>query len=573
MTALIDFPAPGASRVPLSFSSPLGELSAWRLEEVIPLIRRAAAAAADGCWVVGFVAYEAAPAFDPALRVLAADPALPLAHFFVYATAQPVLPASDQAFLAAPWHWRETTAHSLDRIQRLGHGIADGEYYQVNLTTRLEAPFSGDALAFFHALRRAQPGGYAAYLDGGAWQLLSVSPELFFDLDPNGIITTQPMKGTAARCADATADQAAARALCASAKEQAENVMIVDLLRNDLSRIADQVEVPRLLSVEALSTLWQMTSTVRGRCRPGIGLAEVFRALFPCGSVTGTPKVAAMAAIAALEGSPRGAYCGALGLIRPGGHATFNVAIRTVQLAPGRAVCAVGSGITADSAATAEHAEWVAKRRFLLRASADFELMETLRLEQGTYPLGERHVQRMLASAAHFGFIGAAVEIHGRLAELAARHPTGIWRVRLLLERGGQVRGEVLAMPATPAPARFVLARSAVASDDEFLAHKTTRRQVYADHAPPAGVFDTLLWNEAAELTEFTRGNLVAEVGGRRLTPPLSCGLLPGVLRGELLARGEITEAVMPLATLAECRRLWFINALRGWVEVEPAAP
>lgn len=519
--------------------------------------------------MLGFVAYEAAPAFDPALNVAPADPAVPLAWFAVFPHPEP----SDRQMPAATavealWH-QEPARPAFDAaIAGIRAGIADGCYYQVNYTGRNRSRFAGDAQALFVSLRQAQPDGYGCFIEGGDWQLLSVSPELFFDWQADGTLTTRPMKGTAPRGADTDADQDAAQGLLASEKERAENLMIVDLLRNDLSRIAvtGSVAVPRLFQLEALPTAWQMTSTVQCRTRPDTGLADVFRALFPCGSVTGAPKAAAMAAIANLEPWPRGIYCGAVGLIRPGGHATFSVGIRSLWLDRhrGEAECGIGSGITLDSTAAGEYAEWQVKRRFLWRASAGFQILETLRLEQGRLQRLEGHCQRMQASAEYFGFPLDREWLTQVLNDLATRHACGTWRIRLLLDRHGHCRGEAHPFSPSSAEVSVVLADSPVAEDDEFLRHKTTRRQIYAAHTPPPGAFDTLLWNRHGHLTEFTRGNLLVELEGRLLTPPLSDGLLPGVLRGELLARGEIAEASLPRSILAGRPRLWFINSLRG---------
>lgn len=574
MKAQIDFPQEDGTRLRLHLSRPVEILAANRLEEVAAVIAAAEAHARAGRWVAGFVAYEAAPAFDPAFRVLPPVDFLPLAAFLVHES-----PDDDESsggdFSCGPWRLstpQPRVAASMDAIHR---GIAGGDYYQVNLTTRLGADFAGAGAALFAALRAAQPDAYGAHLEGDGWQLLSVSPELFFDWQPDGTLTTRPMKGTAPRHADAMADAAAAEQLRASAKERAENLMIVDLLRNDLARVAatGTVRVPRLFDIEALPSAWQMTSTVQATSRPGTRLADVFRALFPCGSVTGAPKVAAMAAIAALEDAPRGAYCGAIGVIRPGGHASFSVGIRSVVIdRHGHAECGIGSGIVFDSTVEQEYAEWLVKRRFLLRATADFKLLETLRLEDGAYWLRERHLARLCASAEHFGFACDSARVDAALDVLAAQLPGDAWRVRLLLDRHGDTTTEAYALEALPTPLRFVLAAAPVDSSDEFLRHKTTRRAVYQSHLPPAGCFDTLLWNERGELTEFTRGNLVVEIAGRRVTPPVACGLLPGVLRAELLARGEIHERVVYRDELALATGVWFINGVRGMLRLEAAA-
>ncbi|WP_126447161.1 chorismate-binding protein [Sulfuricystis multivorans] len=577
MKARVDFPQ-GDARLRLVFAAPLARLVAQTLEEVPAVLDAALQAARAGRWVVGFVAFDAAPAFDAALRVRPPDGFLPLAAFAVHAAAEEgAEPAADEHFHCGPWHIATDEAAACAAIDTLRRRIDDGEFYQVNLTTRVFADFSGSGAALFAALVATQPAGYCLHLRDDDWEILSVSPELFFDWHPDGTLITRPMKGTAPRHDDPDRDAAAAKALLTSEKERAENLMIVDLMRNDLSRIArlGTVCVPELFALDGLPTAWQMSSTVQCITRPEVALSDVFAALFPCGSVTGAPKVAAMAAIAALEDAPRGAYCGALGIIRPGGHATFNVGIRTVVIDRrlGRAECGIGSGIVHDSEPRREYAEWLIKRRFLLRATANFALLETLALEDGDYVLLERHLERLSSSAAHFGFPCDRARIGRQLAALAAAHPAGSWRVRLLLGRTGSVETEIHALEPTPPEVIVVLASRPIEADVEFLRHKTTERCAYAPFSPPPGVFDTLLWNAQGEITEFTRGNVVLELDGSRVTPPLAAGLLPGVLRAKLLARGEIVERRVRIEELARATQLWFINSVRGWVRVKLLDP
>jgi len=546
------------------FAVPRALLVAARLDDVMPVIREAEDHARQGRWAVGFVAYEAAPAFDPALKTLAPVESFPLAAFAIFDAPSP---PRDEAstFACAGWNADMTRADHADRIARIRDGIAEGAHYQVNLTMRLASRFEGDPFGLFEALRRAQPHAYAIYLDLGDWQIASVSPELFFAWEPRTrALLARPMKGTAR--ADAPPE-----ALLASPKERAENLMIVDLLRNDISRVSvdGTVHVPKLFSVETLSTVQQMTSTITGTARPKTALADIFGALFPCGSVTGAPKIAAMQAIAALETGPRGVYCGALGVIEPGGAATFSVGIRTAAIAKGAAVCGIGSGITWDSNAADEYEECIMKRRFLLRASASFDLLETMKIEEGAVVLLPRHMARLARAAAHFGFPFDEAEVRRAIAYACAKLPTGAHRLRLLLSRAGAVTLEAGPTPPTPANALVVLARSPVSSDDEFLRYKTTNRAVYEAHAPKdAAIFDTLLFNERGEITEFTRGNVAALIDGRLVTPPEISGLLPGTLRAELLARGDLVERVLKPEDVLKANSLWFLNTLRGLVSV-----
>jgi para-aminobenzoate synthetase/4-amino-4-deoxychorismate lyase len=348
--------------------------------------------------------------------------------------------------------------------------------------------------------------------------------------------------------------------------------MIVDLLRNDLSRIAEphSVRVPRLFHTEALSTVWQMSSDVTARVLPGTTLAQVFGALFPCGSITGAPKVQAMRLIRKLEAQPRGVYCGAIGVVRPGGHATFNVAIRSVTVHGQQLRCGIGSGITSDATAEGEWQEWRHKRAFLDRASQPFELLETLRLQDGRLQEAERHLARMARAAQHFGFACDPVALQAALVHEAKQHPQGLRRLRMLLAVDGSIRAESYAMETTPERVSVQLARRPLDAPDEFVRHKTTRRAHYEALAPnDAAIFDTLLWNPRGELTEGTRCNVAVKLDGHWLTPALSCGLLDGVARAVYLEQGRIAEAVIPVEALQRAEGLAVFNSLRGWIAAE----
>jgi para-aminobenzoate synthetase/4-amino-4-deoxychorismate lyase len=332
------------------------------------------------------------------------------------------------------------------------------------------------------------------------------------------------------------------------------------------------VRVPRLFHTEAWPTVWQMSSDVVATPRAGTALADVFGALFPCGSITGAPKVQAMRLIRRLEPEPRGIYCGAIGVLQPGGAATFNVPIRTLALRTDGATthvrCGIGSGITADATAAGEWAEWRHKRAFVDRASQAFELLETLRLEEGVFVDREAHLARLAEAARHFAFAPPLASACAALDDLCAAHASGRWRVRLLASRAGDTRAQAYPLAPTQAPVRVRLAeRPLIGSDGEFVRFKTTHRAHYDAFAPTDdAVFDTLLWNERAELTEFTRGNLALKIDGRWLTPALECGLLPGVARARLLREGVIEEAILTRGDLARAEELAFFNSLRGWL-------
>ena len=599
ITSRIDFTQPlqpldaGAPRLRHAFGTPREVLAAHTLAQVRVVLDAVHAAAQRGQWCVGHVRYEAAAAFDAALQTHAADG--PLTWFAVYDAPLP-WPADelDHAMAdAAQVTWTDSLARAdfdaaLARIQQ---AISAGELYQVNYTAPLHGTLQGPARALFAALQRSQPGGYAAHIDAGSEQVLSVSPELFFDwkdAPEGGAILARPMKGTAPRGATPAQDAAHAEHLRTAPKERAENVMIVDLLRNDLSRIAlpHSVQVPALFATQALPTVWQMTSDVTARTRPGTTLGDVFAALFPCGSVTGAPKVRAMQMIRALEPAPRGVYCGAVGVVRPAGEAntqgqytvaaTFNVPIRTVVLstqAKGgadvqRVTCGIGSGITSGAQAGTEWQEWYHKRAFVERSRMPFEILETLALHEGRFQHADLHVRRMGDAASHFGYRFNAHAVRQELQIAALQHLRGDWRVRLLLAPDGSARYEAFALQATPEPVVLQLAPCAFeAAHSEFVRYKTTRRDHYAAFAPSApDVFDTVLWNEAGEITEGTFGNVAALLHGRWVTPPLACGLLPGIGRAVALRDGRVTEAVLRVRDVSEVQGWAFINSLRGWL-------
>lgn len=584
MDTCIDFTLPqdtAGARLRQRFGAARAVLAAHAPGEVRAVLDAVEAAARAGAWCVGFVRYEAAAAFDPALVTHAADG--PLAWFAVYDQALPW--GEDEAGAdAAHVAWRS----SLERgdfnqaMARIHEAIADGLFYQVNYTAPLQGELQqGGAQALFAALLRAQPGGYAACLDTGEEQILSVSPELFFDWDGRRILA-RPMKGTAPRGATPEEDAAREQGLRSAPKERAENVMVVDLLRNDLSRIAERfsVQVPRLFHTQALPSVWQMTSDVQATTRPGISLGDVFAALFPCGSITGAPKVAAMQMIRALEPRARGVYCGALGVVRPAGagqmHATFNVPIRTLALRGRQAICGIGSGITSGAEADSEWREWQHKSAFVERASQPFALLETLALEAGAWRHLPEHLQRLQAAARHFSYPWSA-QVAQCLAELAAAHPTGLWRVRLQLDARGGARAEAFACAPTRGTVRLQLAAAPLEdrwAQGEFVRYKTSRRAHYDAFAPrdPA-IFDTVLFNEQGEITEGTRGNIAALIDGRWITPPLACGLLAGVGRAIALREGRVSEGVLRVADLPRVQAWAFINSLRGWLTAQLELP
>jgi para-aminobenzoate synthetase/4-amino-4-deoxychorismate lyase len=528
-----------------------------------------------GRWAAGFVAYEAAPGLEPAFAVRGGGSG-PLVWFGIHDGPTAGSPPSAEARRSAsvadltPEVTREEHIAGVETVRA---ALGRGDAYQVNLTFRMRGRFDGDPFALYERLRRAQGGGYTGCLVMDGRAIVSASPELFF-LRQGDRVVVRPMKGTARRGRDAGEDERAAAALAASPKERAENVMIVDLLRNDLGRVSriGSVRVAELFAVERYRTVLQMTSTVEARLAPAVGLAELFAALFPCGSVTGAPKIAATRIISALERSPRGPYCGALGVVAPGGDAVFNVAIRTVDLdlERGEATYGVGGGITWGSIPEREWDEAMAKAAVLAEPAEDFELLETLRLSGGVYARLDRHLARLAASARYFGFPLDLAAVRAALDSESRRAPQDGARVRLLVGSDGRPRTEAAPLPpASPDPLPVALARAPMDREDRFLFHKTTRRQVYERRrAERPDVFDVILANREGELTELTIGNLVVEIDGELVTPPRDAGLLAGMMRAELLDRGEVREAILRREDLGRARRLWLVNSLRGWVPI-----
>lgn len=559
----------------LAFSAPVDVISARAIDEVIPCLKRVASGVARGLYAAGFLAYEAAPAFDPALKTRAAGP-LPLAWFGLYSTVkhQAISVARDRNFEIGPWKALVSAREYQENVRRIRTLIADGDTYQVNYTFPLRASFQGETLNWFQQLRSAQQADYCAFVRTPRFHILSASPELFFRLEGN-TLKTRPMKGTRPRGRWPEEDKQNAASLAESEKDRAENVMIVDLLRNDMGRISDfdSVRVQSLFDVERYPTVWQMTSTVVSHT--SASASEIIGALFPCGSVTGAPKIRTMEIIKELEPYPRGIYCGSIGWWAPDGHTEFNVAIRTVTVdtETSQAFYNVGSGITFGSSPEEEYEECLTKAELLTRLEPDFELIESMRLDNEYFLLHE-HMERLEESADYFGFKLDRAKVETALAEKAmmqskrAAAPRPL-KARLLLSRDGSFRIET--EPAKPAaPLRVGFADQPINENDVFLYHKTTQRTVYEQAlASRPECDDVLLWNRRGEITESTIANIVLDIDGQRMTPPKASGLLQGTFRKHLLGRGEIHEHVLTRNDVMRARSIHLINSVRQWINVE----
>jgi para-aminobenzoate synthetase/4-amino-4-deoxychorismate lyase len=515
--------------------------------------------------VAGWLGYELGYALEPRL---APPPPGPLLRLGVFGAPQPDAPAPAGRAYAGPLRAEWDEAAYGHRFAQVKDYIAAGDIYQANLSFRARFPFLGDARGLYEELQAASGAVHCGFVDDGERQILSLSPELFFDLQASGAITVRPMKGTWPRDTRARGDDEAGRArLAASAKDRAENLMIVDLIRNDLSRIAEggSVQVSDLFKVETYPTLHAMVSTVSAQKRADAGVAEILRALFPCGSVTGAPKIRAMEILRELESSPRGAYCGAVGHFAPDGSARFNVAIRTLAIEKGCGELGIGGGVVQDSQLSSEYAECLVKARFFETVRKPLMLIETLRHDDGFVRLPQ-HLARMADSAKALGLAFDAAAARAALAA-AVEGRTGALRVRLTLDEAGLHRAIAHELPPNPPHWTYRIASERIQSADQILCHKTSWRALYDRDHPDCD--EMLFCNERGELTEGARSNLFIRQGGSLLTPALEAGVLPGILRAELIAQGKAREARLTPDDLKD--EVWFGNSLRGLIAAKLA--
>lgn len=560
-----------------------------RTNEVCPCLQQVEQAVKGGLFAAGYIAYEAAAGLDP--HLVTHDPTeLPLAWFALFRElhegSAPLMASPDPSL--TDWQPLLEREPYRSAIRKIKDYIATGDTYQVNFTFPLQTQWTGDPFLFWRRVCGAQQAGYGAYLDTGRHVICSASPELFFRQEGEAIVS-RPMKGTAARGLLLSDDLPQQAMLAQSSKNRAENAMIVDMTRNDLGRIAvpGSVRVSQAFTVEKYPTIYQMTSTVKARTQANF--PQIMQALFPPASITGAPKVRTMQIIRELEPQPRGVYTGCIGFLTPQGETQFNVAIRTVTVdrETMTARYGVGGGIVWDSQADEEYAECQAKAAVLSADRPEFELLETLRWEKESgYFLLDRHLHRLADSAAYFDFSVNLQEITDSLRQSACEYSHPLVRVRLRVNRQGKIQLESAPLVVLPPdhPWRLRMAKEPIDSRNVFLYHKTTHRTVYEQaltrnrfESRPSidpqtmvkGCEDVILWNERGEVTETTIANLVVEIGGRRYTPPVACGLLPGVFRAELLATGQLREKVLTRQDLLQAEAVYAINSVRKWMTVE----
>jgi len=547
-------------------------IQAGSTDEVWTKLQQASRAVEEkGLYAAGFVSYEAAPAFDPYFQVRRDDSRFPPLWFGLFSGARELeLGPAEHNYSMRDIKWeasisREEYNRSLAEIR---NHIRQGDTYQVNFTYRLHAPLSFDPWKAFKVLFAAQNPPCGAYIDTGEFALCSFSPELFFSLEC-GLLRSRPMKGTAARGLWSKQDHEMAAELYRSEKDRAENVMIVDMVRNDMGRIAapGSVQVPELFTLEKYPDVWQMTSLVQAETTSP--LEKIFQALFPPASITGAPKINTMEIIARLESLPRRIYTGTIGFMAPGGKARFNVAIRTL-LADRRLSLAeygVGGGIVWDSSAEREMDESRIKARVLQSRREAFDLLESILWDpEKGFPFLEYHLERLQASADYFDFSLNTPLVHEHLDTLAQSLPRIRHKIRLLVSRSGAVKAEASSLtPETSSFSDIPLAAVPVDPRDRFLYHKTTRRIVYEQALKSrSGFRDVLLFNTGREVTESTIANIVVEKDNELLTPPVNCGLLPGVYRSLLIRRNKVRERVLSIDDVQESTSVYLINAVRG---------
>jgi para-aminobenzoate synthetase / 4-amino-4-deoxychorismate lyase len=574
----------------LFFSDASEILTTDCLQEIPAIFASIEQALRSGYYVAGFLSYEAGYHFEPAAMrsaYISQGHDVPLAWFGVYRKPltrdefknPPAGSPHNDPVIAEPEEISISISRAEygERIRQIQRYIEAGDLYQANFTLMMHQRWSNDAGALFETMMENQPVSYGALINTGQVRILSASPELFFRKQGSRIIV-RPMKGTCDRGCDLAEDLQRAQWLAGDPKNRAENVMIVDLLRSDLGRFCTigSIKVTDMFAVEHYPDLLQMTSTVQGNLNPGTSYYEIFRSLFPCGSITGAPKIRTMQIIRQLEGEPRGIACGAIGFFSPAGDAVFSVAIRTLTLNDGQLQMRVGSGITYDSDAETEYAECLLKSQFLSRRPQRFELIETIGWANG-YFLLELHLQRLKASAEYFRFpfdLENALQYLQKLAQGFQKEYR--CRVRLLLSKSGLITVTSTPLTALNSPASLLIAAERTDSSDVFLRHKTTQRHLYdaaLDNARSRGFTDALFLNERGEVTECAIHNVMIAKDGEFITPPTRCGLLPGVYRQHLLAtHPKIREAIITLNDVMAADHVFIFNSVRGLKRTRIAA-
>lgn len=576
---IFDFAFDEQKKKRLVFLDPVDMIVANAKSEVISAMEKIETYTNQGYYAGGYISYEAGEGFDNNLKT-SDEFDLPLIMMGIY--KEPLEKTIDEQECTQPselFNWKMSTSKEkyLKHVSSIKNSIAQGDTYQVNYTVRLHSDDVVSDHDLYEKLSKAQKANYCAHLQLGRYSIVSASPELFFQLK-NGKILTKPMKGTMKRGKSVEEDTRNKQLLAESIKDQAENLMIVDLLRNDISKIAKKgtVTVPKLFDIESYPTVFQMTSTVSAEIEENIGMIDIFKALFPCGSITGAPKQSTMQIIQELENSPREVYCGSIGYITPNQEALFNVAIRTALIDTEQNTMSygVGGGITWDSDPEAEYQEAWAKAEILKSLNeTNIELLETMKYDNGHFFLINNHLDRLNKSAEYFNYSLSIKEIEQKLYEYAEENfnQNQVYRVRLLANKSGEIKINFTTIPLINEKKNytFQLAASPIDKNNPYYYHKTTFRKMYEKFREELGnAFDILLWNDKEELTEFTMGNLVVKVEREYWTPPIKSGLLAGTFRQQLIDEKKIKERIISKSELESVDEVWLINSVRGWVKM-----
>ena len=564
---IIDFKELGLRHL---FTKPIKELKTRDIDQVEALLKEVETYQEAGFYAVGYVSYEAAPAFE---KKLAVHPAPLMGEYLLYFTIHEeveTLPfPEDYEAVDLPANWKEEVEAPAyqEAIKTIHHHIRQGDTYQVNYTVQLSQELETVPLAIYNRLVVEQKAHYNAFIQHDDVAILSISPELFFEQEDR-LLTTRPMKGTTRRGLTNQADLKEAAWLEADPKNRAENMMIVDLLRNDMNRISEigSEQVTRLCQVEQYSTVWQMTSTIESRLRPEVDLVQAFRALFPCGSITGAPKISTMEIIHNTELAPRGVYCGTIGILLPRGKRIFNVAIRTLQMQGTKSIYGVGGGITWDSKWEGEYQETKQKSAVLYRQEPRFELLTTGRIHQGELTFLEQHLTRLREASRYFAYPFNEPKLLNDLQEeLTHLDPSLDYRCRIALQKNGSfhlVITELTDLPASYLQAQLTEQKIDLATP--FTYFKTSQRNhLAANHR------EQIFYLPNGSLLETTIGNLILEIEGKLYTPPAYLPLLDGIYRRHLLETQQVEEKLLTLKDLKNADRIYACNALRGLYELD----
>ncbi len=550
----------------LIFTNPILELKTSKASQVKDILDKAQAYQKKGFYVVGYLSYEAAKAFDPLFSVHSAPlQSEYLAYFSIHQQPKRVPFPTSYSPVDMPTSWQSTVRKEdyKKAIEQIKNHLRQGDSYQVNYTIPLTAHLTADALAIYEQLRMEQGAQYNAYIAHDDQKILSLSPELFFEQHGDQL-TTRPMKGTIARGLSDEDDLARASWLAQDPKNRAENMMIVDLLRNDMNRVSTiaSEQVTQLCQVEQYATVWQMTSTITTHLRAKTSLTDIFSALFPCGSITGAPKIATMSIIHSLEKYPRGVYCGTVGVLLPEGGVIFNVAIRTLQIHKQEAIYGVGGGITWLSDWESEYQETQEKAQVLYQKQPNFDLITTARVENGQVTFVNEHLKRLQTASRYFNYPFDETAFWQIITDTQKYCTTdAIYRLRISLSKTGQL---IATKEPLQALSKEFLSAELALQTENLASPFTYFKTSYRPHLMKSP-HEIIYYNEEGYLLETTIGNLIIEKDGQQWTPPTDLGILNGIFRQQLLASGRVKEKYLRLADLKKADAIYGCNALRGY--------